>query len=40
LLCSAHNKAEANVVAKTLAVVFFSISEQQKVVGQAIWLAH
>jgi len=40
LLCNANNKAEANLVAKTLAVDFFFISEQQKVVGQAIWLVH
>jgi len=42
LLRNANNKAEANLVPKTLglAVDFLFILEQQKVVGQAIWLAH
>jgi len=38
LLCNADDKAEASIVAKkTLAVDFFIISQQQKVVGQTIF---
>jgi len=40
LLCNANEKAEANLVAKKHWQLIFFISKQQKVVEQAIWLAH